>query len=227
MDSGASHRSATSPRESQQPESATQRVATELRRQIIKGQLPPGDKLKVESLKTLLNTGASPIREALSLLTSDQLVERIDQRGFRVAPVSNEHFQEILKLRCELEDLALRGSIEQGDIRWEEELVLAHHRLAQASRKSGEEWEVLHKAFHTSLLAACGSPILLRFCDQLYDLNIRYRYVAGKSGSYAKRDVASEHQGILDATVQRDQQKASHLLKEHYTRTGEFLTELF
>lgn len=212
--------------ETQPPQSATQRVTTELRQQIIRGKLPPGDKLKVESLKTLLNTGASPIREALSLLTSDQLVERIDQRGFRVAPVSNEHFQEILMLRCELEDIALRSSIEKGDTQWEEELVLSHHRLAKAS-KDAEEWEVLHKAFHTVLLSACGSPILLRFCDQLYDLNIRYRYLAGTAGGYAKRNVASEHQGILDATIQRDQQLASKLLKQHYTRTGEFLAELF
>ncbi len=210
-----------------QAQSATQRVVSELREQIIRGQLPPGEKLKVESLKALLNTGASPIREALSLLTSDQLVERFDQRGFRVAPVSSEHFQEILMLRCELEGLALRSSIELGDTQWEEALVLTHHRLSRASRKSADEWEVQHKAFHHTMLSACGSPILLRFCEQLYDLNIRYRYLAGKSGSYAKRDVAKEHQSILDATVQRDQKLASTLLKQHYTRTGEFLTELF
>ena len=66
--------------------SATQRVFNELRQQIIKGRIAPGEKLKIESLKVKLNTGTSPIREALSLLTSDQLVERIDQRGFRAAP---------------------------------------------------------------------------------------------------------------------------------------------
>jgi DNA-binding GntR family transcriptional regulator len=202
-------------------------VAVELRDQIIKGKLPPGEKLKVESLKLLLNTGTSPIREALSLLTSDQLVERIDQRGFRVAPVSSTHFQEILMLRCQLEDIALRSSIEHGDTSWEEAVVLSHHWLLKASRNSTEAWEIQHKAFHTSLLSACESPILLRFCDQLYDLNIRYRYVAGTSGSYAKRDVAREHQGILEATVQRDPDSASQLLKQHYRRTGEFLTELF
>lgn len=58
----------------------------------------------------LLDMGASPICEALSLLTSDMLVERIGQRGFRAAPASPANFEEILKLRCTLEDMALRQS---------------------------------------------------------------------------------------------------------------------
>ena len=55
---------------SDSPVSSTQRVVEDLRKRIIQGQLLPGEKLKVESLKTLLDTGASPIREALSLLLS-------------------------------------------------------------------------------------------------------------------------------------------------------------
>ena len=207
--------------------SATQRVVTELRKQIIQGKLVPGDKLKVETLKTVLNTGASPIREALSLLTSDQLVERRDQRGFRVTPVSAKHFREILMLRCKLEDIALRDSIEHGDTQWEETLVLAHHRLAKASRSEPEQWEQLHKAFHTTLLSACGSPILLRFTDQLYDLNIRYRYLAGRSGDYDKRDIDQEHDHILQATLARDKETAVKHLMEHFTLTGNFLAEQF
>ena len=78
-----------------------------------------------------------------------------------------------------------------------------------------------------SLLAACGSPILLRFCDQLYDLNIRYRYLAGKSVSYSKRNVAKEHQTILQAAVERDAEAAVQHLMEHYTLTGEFLADQF
>ena len=78
-------------------QSSTQRAYHDLRNAIITGTIPPGERLKVETLKDTLSTGASPVREALSLLTSDQLVERIDQRGFRVARASREQFQEILE----------------------------------------------------------------------------------------------------------------------------------
>ena len=77
-----------------------------------------------------------------------------------------------------------------------------------------------------ALLAACGSPILLRFCSQLYDLNIRYRYLAGTSKSYGVRDVDAEHRAILDAAVDRDIALASKLLQDHYRSTGDFLADL-
>lgn len=207
--------------------SATQRAYLALRRLIITGEIEPGSKLKVEALKVRLDVGASPLREALSLLTSDQLVERIDQRGFRASQVGEAQFQEILMLRCQLEDIALRASMEATTFEQEEILVLAHHRMSYTPRNSADMFEVQHKAFHMALLSGCGSPILLRFCEQLYDLNIRYRYLAARSGNYGSRDVAAEHEGILKAVLARDADRASSLLREHYARTGAFLAGFF
>ncbi|MEM8801431.1 MAG: FCD domain-containing protein [Pseudomonadota bacterium] len=206
-------------------QSSTQRAYLALRNDIIFGRIKPGERLKIDTLKESLDTGASPVREALSLLTSDQLVDRIDQRGFRVASTSREQFQEILDLRCRLEDLAVRESITNGSASWEEGLVLAHHYMLRARKKSPEDFETSHKTFHMALLAGCKSPILLRFCSQLYDLNVRYRYLAGKSKSYSRRNVDAEHEGILTAAVDRDVEAVSERLLEHYRNTGAFLAE--
>jgi DNA-binding GntR family transcriptional regulator len=174
-----------------------------------------------------LDTGASPVREALSLLTSDLLVERLDQRGFRAAETNRENFVEILTLRCELEEMALRQSIANADEAWEDALVLAHHKMVREGRENLEAFEERHKVFHMALLANCRSPILLKFCSQLYDLNIRYRYIAGRALDYQKRDVSSEHAAILDAAVQREADLASERLLSHYRQTGAFLNGLF
>ena len=103
--------------------SATRAAYLTLRNMILTGELIAGEKLKIEQLRARLDTGASPVREALSLLTSDMLVERLDQRGFRAAPASLVNFQEILTLRCVMEDMALRQSIENTTPEWEESLV--------------------------------------------------------------------------------------------------------
>ena len=206
-------------------QSSTQRAYLALRNDIILGRIPPGERLKIDTLKENLETGASPVREALSLLTSDQLVDRIDQRGFRVAATSREQFQEILDLRCRLEDLAVRDSLAHASDEWEETLVLAHHYMARARSKDQETFEACHKDFHMALISACKSPILLRFCNQLYDLNVRYRYLAGKSKGYSRRDVDAEHQGILSAAIERDVDAVSARLIEHYRATGAFLAE--
>lgn len=206
--------------------SATQQAYESMRRMIVTGDLKPGEKLKIDGMRQRLDTGASPVREALSLLVSDNLVERIDQRGFRTAEVSAQNFDEILMLRCTLEDLALRASLAAADDTWEERAVLAHHRMQRARDAQDPAFEDRHKEFHMALLAAAPSPILKKFCSQLYDLNIRYRFLAGSTLNYKKRDVVDEHSGILAAAVARDADLASERLLAHYRKTGAFLAGL-
>jgi DNA-binding GntR family transcriptional regulator len=205
--------------------SATQTTYQAIRQMIITGELAPGEKLKIERLKERIQTGASPIREALTLLVSDKLVERLDQRGFRAAAVSQENFAEILGLRCALEEMALRQSIAAADDAWEDGLVLAHHRMARVAGDDVAAFEDHHKVFHLALLARCNSPILLGYCSQLYDLNVRYRYLAGRSRNYGARDVPREHREIMDAAVARDADLAAERLLSHYQQTGTFLHE--
>ncbi|OAN90826.1 GntR family transcriptional regulator [Sulfitobacter geojensis] len=204
--------------------SATLSAYLVLRDMILTGALAAGQKLKIEELRAILDTGASPVREALSLLTSDMLVERLDQRGFRAAPVSHANFREILTLRCTLEDLALRQSIAAATPAWEENVVLAHHRMKKAAVNDAATFEGAHKAFHMALLSNSGSPVLERYCAQLYDLNIRYRNLAAHDDAYDERDVSAEHDAILDAAVGLDAARACASLQRHYRVTGEYLS---
>lgn len=211
--------------------SITIQAYTRLRSDIMSGALPPGKKLKIEELRVRYDFGSSPIREALSMLTSDLFVERIDQRGFRVADMSEKEFDELLRTRCWLEERALRESIAHGDNRWEEQVVLAAYRLSRVPRSqandrfiANEEWEVRHKHFHVALLAACPSSIMLKFCDQLYDQNVRYRHLSG-SKAYPSRDINAEHNAITDAVLERNADLAVELLMSHYSTTGNFLKE--
>lgn len=202
--------------------SATRAAYLSLRHMILVGDLPAGEKLKIEQLRSLLDVGASPVREALSLLTSDMLVERIDQRGFRAAPASLANFEEILNLRCTLEDMALRQSIACATPDWEERLVLAHHHMKRLA--GTETFEDAHKTFHMTLLSNAQSPMLERYCSQLYDLNIRYRYLAAGGERYQSRDIAAEHENIFEASVKGDADTASEALLSHYRLTGEYLS---
>ena len=190
---------------------------------LLTGGLIPGEKLKIDRLRKDLDVGASPIREALSLLVSDQLVVRHEQRGFQAAETSRENFDEILSLRCTLEGKALRQSIERATPEWIEQLVLVHHRMTRKKAIGGSEFEQEHKNFHMALIGNCNAPLMLRFCDQLYDLNIRYRYIAGQSKGYKGRKVDDEHQKILDVVIAEDPDKAVDLLLLHYQKTGDFL----
>ena len=212
------------PDQTPQENSATQLAYNKLRGLILTGELAPGAKLKIESLRGILGVGASPIREALSLLTSDQLVVRQDQRGFRTAETSQENFQEILTLRCSLESMALRLSTENMTDERAEELLVVHHRMTRVQGGPTDAFEARHKNFHMALISNCNSPLLLRFCSQLYDLNIRYRFIAGRSTGYEGRKVDDEHQQILQAVLDHNSEQADTLLVSHYQTTGAFLS---
>lgn len=198
---------------------------------IISNQLVPGQRLKVELLRELIEVGATPIREALSLLTSEGLVERLDKRGFRVSEVSLAEYEDLHSTRCLVEEHALRQSIANGDQAWEERLVLVSHRLRRLPRTvtetdgmvhSNPEWERMHKRFHMTLLSASPSKALLQFCDQLHDRLNRYRSVAAV-GAPSPRDWKHEHDAIAEAVIDRDAETAVARLLEHYNRTGTIL----
>lgn len=203
---------------------------SKLRARIISGALVPGQRLKVESLRDLIEVGATPIREALSLLTSEGLVERLDKRGFRVSEVSLEEYDDLHATRCMLEAHTLRESIARGDQAWEDRVVLVNHRLRRLPRMVGDdqgtrsnpEWERMHKLFHMSLLAASPSRTLLQFCDQLHDRINRYRSVAA-IGASGHRDWKTEHEALAEAVLDRDADAAVERLLQHYARTTSIL----
>jgi len=66
----------------------TRAIYERLRREIIQGTLLPGEKLRIEVLRTRYNVGGTPLREAMNRLSTEGLVTQSDQRGFRVTPVS-------------------------------------------------------------------------------------------------------------------------------------------
>jgi GntR family carbon starvation induced transcriptional regulator len=204
----------------------TMQVYGRLRQDIIDGVLAPGLRLKIAELCKTYEVGSSPIREALNLLTSFGLVHRHEQRGFQVPPIVFEEFDDLLNVRCWIEERALRESIARGDDVWEERVTLALFRLTRAGKKTvpahASDWEAHHRQFHTALLSACGSPKLLEYCAQLYDQNIRYR-----RGSLVRpvRHSNEEHSTLAKAVLDRQADLAVSLLCTHYVKTGAFLKD--
>jgi DNA-binding GntR family transcriptional regulator len=206
-----------------------------VRGDVVSGELKPGSRLNLKELAQRYDAGVIPLREALSRLSTAGFITAEDQRGFRVAEISIEEVKDIHKQRFELESLALKASIQQGDLAWEAGVIAAHYTLSQVQTKlEGQplainpEWERAHSQFHLQLVSACNSPWLLRFIRILMEHSARYRQV----GSYAlvdgtaTRNIASEHQAIMDATLARDADLACALLKSHYRSTADLVVDI-
>lgn len=213
------------------PISLTRVAYEQLRNDLLHGHWPPGKKLLMHELRTRYRTGASPLREALNRLATEGLVVHSDQRGFSAALVSAERLRDLVRTRIEIESLAIRQAFERRGSEWEESLVLAFHRLSRTPRSSQEdsylenpEWERLHRAFHMTIVGNCGSPLLLGFCEQLYDQAYRYRQLAA-THAYPRRHERDEHQAMLDAILGKDLEQVLSWLTAHYERTERFVLE--
>lgn len=212
--------------------SLAQRAYQRIRGDILQGELKPEEKLKIHALRERYGTGASPLREALSQLTADGLVTRVEKRGFRVARADNDGLDELVQARCWLESQALRESMARGKPEWQHAVVIAIYDLTRTPRsiddgpefRSNPEWERLHKRFHMALISGCDNRIVMELCDQFYDRAVRYRALS-IARAYPKRDVPREHQELADACLGQDVDKAVALLNAHYRRTATLLIE--
>lgn len=203
-------------------------VYQQLRQDILKGQFKPGQKLQIDGLAERYDVGTNPVREALNRLSSERLVDRHDQRGFFVPQISVDSLRELVKTRCWLETIAVQESIAHRDQTWEENLVLAFHRLSRTpwslQQEQGEtlvgnpDWEQRHRAFHLALIANCGSSWLIGFCEDLMYQAERYRYIA-VSSTYPKRITNDEHHGIMNAAIDGDAALCVQRLTAHYQLT--------
>jgi GntR family carbon starvation induced transcriptional regulator len=206
-------------------------VYDRLRSEILSGALDPASKLRIEFLCQRYEAGASPVREALNRLSAEGFVDREDQRGFSVAPVSLAQLRELVQTRCWLEGRALQEAIAHRTDAWEEGIVLSLHRLSRQARFASDmslnpEWERYHHAFHHALLATCGSSILLRFCQELREQADRYRLIAARS-IFPKRNERDEHRAIAEATINGLTEEAIERLMAHYRRTLEIIEGCF
>lgn len=200
-----------------------------LRGEILDGSLPPGARLNARDLGHRFETGLSPVREALNRLSMEGLADHTDNRGFVVPPVSVPQLQDLTQARCWMNELGLKRSIELGDAAWEEQVLVAYHRLSRTPRTPADgspglmpAWNLAHKAFHQALVSACGSNWLIETCSQLFDAAERYRNLA-RLGGASRSDPRDEHREILTATLDRDAPAATTLLSEHFRRTAELV----
>ncbi len=216
--------------------SQSERAYRVLRREILHGDVMPGERLRAADLQDRYDLGLTPIREALMRLTSERLVEGEANRGSRARDVSIAELRDLMATRREIERMCLAASIANGDAQWEAEIVASLHLLTRTvlpasdgDRETASRWEALHRRFHTALIAACGSPWQLRFWNMLADHSERYRKVRllrHREKNAEVRDVHAEHAAIADAALKRDAGRAIALMDAHLTATENSVARL-
>ncbi|AXY01990.1 GntR family transcriptional regulator [Vibrio alfacsensis] len=202
----------------------TDKVSKMICQDILTGELQPGQKLVVADLKEKYNVGASPIREALALLSWSKYVILEPQKGCWVAPVCKKELNDLYESLRVISSVLLKKAILAGDENWELEVLTSYHKLSRLHFNETfcwKEWEDKHHQFHASLLEGADSKNMFEFFTDLINQIKRYRFYAMQTLNSTQDDLFNiqEHEMIMKLVLAKNSEEASELLDKHLLNT--------
>ena len=205
-------------------ENLRERVERRLRLDILAGTIEPGTVFSVPSLSRALGMSTTPVREALLQLASDDLLQPIRNRGFRVVDPTLDELRHLLEIRVQLEGQAfvkvLRAGPSQAD-----ELMASADEIARAVRDEDvPAYLAADLAFHEALLTRAGNPILTGIVMKLRD-RMRLYGIRSLAGRTRQDESVAEHYRIADLVRGRIEGDAMTLMTNHIMAWEPVFTE--
>jgi len=193
------------------------RVTVELREAIFSGDLAPGERLVERKLAERLGTSHIPVREALTRLTQEGLVERLPHRGARVAALTSRDLEEISSLRTLLEQFAVVRVQDAWDPAKEARLRKTVQQMVQAAEKgSNARVFELDRRFHEQLWEMADHRMLMTLNAQLRSRITGFLRAANAALEPEARVAhARTHELIVDAIAGGDPETAQLVMAEH------------
>jgi DNA-binding GntR family transcriptional regulator len=182
--------------------------------EIYAGDEPP--KLDERRLAEDLGVSRTPLREALSRLEQEGLVETVPRKGVFVARKTKAQLLEMISIWAALEGMAARLAVKHAA---DEEIAQLRKMFAtfngpQGTRANIDEYSETNIRFHQSIIRLAKSELLAEMADSLF---VHMRAIRSKT--IGERDRASQsiidHIHIIEAIEARDAELAERLVREH------------
>ncbi|MGR3660724.1 MAG: GntR family transcriptional regulator [Paracoccaceae bacterium] len=205
----------------------TKRALFELRQRIVEGDLPGGTRLYEVAMAEELQISRTPIREAMSRLAEEGLLERASSGGFQVRSFTLSDVIDAIELRGILEGTAARMAAERGVK--SENLTLIKSILLQlddcfpepGGNVDFDAYSELNAAFHDELATLCQSEILYRELERAKSLP----FASPSAFLPDKLDISAfsqslfiaqeQHRMLVQAIEAREGARAEAIAREH------------
>ena len=207
-------------------------VFEELHQRVIAGEYPQGEWLRQEDIAEQMGVSMTPVREALDLLVSAGLAERVPYRGVRVLELSHREIVEAYGLRLLLEGTAARAAadhITPDQLRALSRIV--DELESQVTLNDMSRARQLSREFHSSIVKASADDLLIKlygivansFPDwMLYE--VMFRHPELLTASLVEEE--TEHRAIVKALAKRDADEAGQKAMQHILHMGRDLEKL-
>lgn len=200
-------------------------ITDELREEILSARLAAGSRLVETDLADRFGVSRGPIRDALTQLAREGLVEDLPRRGTFVASLTEEDLREVYVIRSAIEEAAVRLAVVKAT---SDDVADMYARLVEVERayERGDlpaAWEA-DMAFHR---AYCQMSGVDRLCSIFEDLAAQtvllMRTSLASRSSLAWTPPVQLHRHIADAIRSRDADAAVAAVAAHYQYTQDRL----
>jgi DNA-binding GntR family transcriptional regulator len=201
---------------------------TTIKQKILGCEYPPNTLLNEEKLREDLQVSRTPIRDALSRLEQESLIQILPKRGIMVAGISLEEVEQIYELRMLIEPYALERYGKTIDLGVYKKLEAF---FARSPKKiSLEEIHKKDDEFHYMFISAAKNTYLTQAYQHSYTQNIRLRILSGNLGKPRIEKSQGEHGVITQYCLDGNWKKAAGALRKHLLSSKEIsysiITEL-
>ncbi|GAB4260956.1 MAG: GntR family transcriptional regulator [Pararhodobacter sp.] len=205
----------------------SKRAVYVLRQKVLRGELPGGTRLYEVALSEELQISRTPVREAMSRLAEEGLLERAPGGGFQVRSFTRRDVIDAIELRGVLEGTAARLAAERGaDARRLRGIDDILSRLdgcfgAYGDPVDFDSYSELNGLFHAELAGLCASPLILRELERVKSLPFASpsAFVLGRpdfAASHRSLVVAqAQHRALMRAIAAREGARAEAIAREH------------
>ena len=193
---------------------AYKRVCDAIRADIIDGRLAGGTRLTTQAMSRRYQMSAAPIREALSQLSGDGLVEILPNRGARVRVIDEKLLRNIYEIREALDGL-LAGHFAISHTAGDIALLREAQRDIEASwaRFDLSATQAANQRFHTIINQARGNQEALDIIERNLHLVAHLRRSFGYDGRL--ETILAEHDAIIAAFEARSPEAAREAAASH------------
>lgn len=194
-----------------------------LKRSLLVGDFAPGRRLGEERLAGELGVSRTPVREALSRLHSEGLVERLADGGYGPVLIDLHLIRELYEIRFALEQCAIRRPLNGGPPHDREGLLALQADWADLDAPDADEavdvdFVLMDEDFHERVAAAAGNAALV---TQLHKVNERIRIVRMHDFMTSERvaETIDQHLGVLDPLLDGALAVAEERLLGHFAES--------
>lgn len=188
-----------------------------LRDLILKGDLKPGERIVESRIAKQLGVGQPTVREALVELEHYGLVVRRSNQGCIVTSLTKQETEQVLRIRAELEALAVELAVENRNEASVAELIAAA-RAMQVAAATGEiqRFYQTDLNFHQALWRMTGNSFLPRTLSQLMLPLLAFLFIRNmrENGKVDLVTSANAHLELAETIAEGDPKRARAVAEE-------------